>query len=96
MERTEFEAALVRDGFTVVSVTMQPNAINPEHMHPFDARLLVAEGSMTVAREGAPTRTYQAGETYEMPVGCRHSETAGEAGAIYVAGRLVPESRSVS
>lgn len=90
MDRTTFEAGLTRDGYTVVSVTMQPDANNPEHVHPFDARLLVIEGAMTIVREGAPTRTYSAGETFEMPVGTKHSETAGDLGAIYVAGRRVP------
>ena len=93
MDRTTFEAELTRDGFTIVSVTMQPDAVNPEHVHPFDARLLVTDGAMTIVREGAATRTYAAGETFEMPVGTRHSETAGAAGATYVAGRRVPENR---
>ncbi len=96
MDRATFEAELTRDGYTVVSITMQPEAVNPQHVHPFDARLLVTEGAMTVVREGAPTRTYQAGETFEMPVGTHHSETAGPAGATYVAGRRVPENRRAS
>jgi quercetin dioxygenase-like cupin family protein len=96
MDRATFEAELTRDGYTVVSVTMQPDAVNPEHVHPFDARLLVTEGAMTIVREDAPTRTYQVGETFEMPVGTRHSETAGSAGAVYVAGRRVPEHRRAS
>ena len=90
MDRSTFEAELTRDGYTVVSVSMQPNAVNAEHVHPFDARLLVAEGAMTIVRDGGPARTYTAGETFEMPVGTKHSETAGEAGAVYVAGRRVP------
>jgi quercetin dioxygenase-like cupin family protein len=90
MDRTTFEAELTRDGYTVVSVSMRPNAVNSEHAHPFDARLLVAEGAMTIVREGDATRTYNTGETFEMPVGTKHSETAGNAGAVYVAGRRVP------
>jgi len=90
MDRDTFEAALSRDGFEIVSVTMKPDAVNPTHVHPFDARLLVVEGAMTIDREDAPARTYQTGETFEMPNGTRHSETAGAGGAIYVAGRRVP------
>ena len=93
MDRATFEAALTRDGFEIVSVAMKPGAINPEHVHPFDARLLVVEGAMTIGREDAGQRTYAAGETFEMPVGTRHSETAGPAGATYVAGRRVPANR---
>ena len=93
MDRATFEAALTRDGFEIVSVAMKPGAINPEHVHPFDARLLVVEGAMTIDREDSGQRTYAAGETFEMPVGTRHSETAGPAGATYVAGRRVPAAR---
>ena len=90
MDRATFEASLTDGGFEIRSVTMQPNAVNPTHVHPFDARLLVVDGAMTIEREGAPTRTYRTGETFEMPNGCHHSETAGEAGATYVAGRRKP------
>lgn len=88
MDRATFEAAVTKDGYQVVQVSMKPDAVNPTHAHDFHARLLVVEGAMTIDREGAPTQTYQAGETFEMPLGCRHSETAGPAGATYVAGRL--------
>jgi len=55
MERTEFEAELQRDGYQVVQNTMQPGAINPEHAHDFDARLLVVAGEMTIVAEGIET-----------------------------------------
>jgi quercetin dioxygenase-like cupin family protein len=90
MDRPTFEASLINEGFQVVTVTMGPDAVNPEHVHPFDARLLVAEGTMTIWREDAPTHTYQVGDTFEMPAGTRHSETAGPGGATYVAGRRTP------
>jgi len=90
MDRTAFEAGLARDGYTPVSVSMEPNKINAEHLHPFDARLLVLEGSMTVTREDGPTRTYAAGEIFEMPRGTKHAEIAGETGATYLAGRRFP------
>jgi quercetin dioxygenase-like cupin family protein len=93
MDRTAFEAGLMRDGFEIVSVSMKPDAVNPQHAHSFDARVLVVDGAMTIDREGAPVRTYQLGEFFEMPAGCRHSETAGEAGATYVAGRRAPVNR---
>ncbi len=97
MDRAAFEAALTRDGFEIVSITMKPDAINPEHVHPFDARLLVLDGAMTIVRDdGAPTHVYQAGETFEMPSGCRHSETAGASGATYVAGRRTPIRKEAS
>lgn len=90
MDRATFEATLTREGFEIVTNIMKPDMVNPEHAHSFDARLLVVDGTMTIIRDGAPTRTYQVGETFEMPAGCRHSETAGAAGATYVAGRRAP------
>jgi quercetin dioxygenase-like cupin family protein len=94
MDRATFESSLTHEGFEIVSVTMKPDGVNPEHVHPFDARLLVVDGAMTIRREGAPIQTYQTGETFEMPSGCRHSETAGASGATYVAGRRAPANRS--
>jgi quercetin dioxygenase-like cupin family protein len=90
MDRAAFEAALGRDGYQIVTNTMLPGAINPTHAHSFDARLMVVAGAMTIAREGAETRTYNLGDTFDMPAGTRHSETAGAAGATYVAGRRQP------
>ena len=89
MERASFEAELQREGRQVVTVTMQPNQVNPEHAHDFEARLMVVEGEMTV-EAGVERRTYAAGDTFTMPLGRRHSEHAGPAGATYVAGRLKP------
>jgi quercetin dioxygenase-like cupin family protein len=93
MDRTTFEAALTRDGFEIVSISMKPDAVNPEHVHPFDARVMVVEGAMTVDREDTGARTFQPGESFELRAGCRHSETAGTAGASYVAGRRLPANR---
>jgi quercetin dioxygenase-like cupin family protein len=93
MDRTTFEASLTRDGFEIVSISMKPDAVNPEHVHPFDARVMVVEGAMTVDREDTGARTFQPGESFELHAGCRHSETAGAAGASYVAGRRLPANR---
>src|ERR1700741_4202715 len=89
MDRTAFEAELQRDGYQVVVNTMQPGAINPEHQHDFDARLLVVDGEMTVV-VGDQGRTYRVGDPFSMTHGSRHSEQAGPAGATYVAGRRKP------
>jgi quercetin dioxygenase-like cupin family protein len=89
MDRTTFEAELHRDGYQVAVNTMQPGAINPEHQHDFDARLLVVDGEMTIV-VGDERSTYNVGDTFSMTHGCRHSEQAGPAGATYVAGRRKP------
>jgi quercetin dioxygenase-like cupin family protein len=89
MDRTAFEAELQRDGYQIVVNTMQPGATNPEHQHDFDARLLVVAGEMTIMAEDQ-RNTYNVGESFSKPHGCRHSEQAGPAGATYVAGRRKP------
>jgi quercetin dioxygenase-like cupin family protein len=89
MDRSVFEAELQRDGYQVVVNTMQPDAINPEHVHDFDARLLVVVGEMTIHAEGE-RNTYRVGDTFSMQHGCRHAEHAGPEGATYFAGRRKP------
>jgi quercetin dioxygenase-like cupin family protein len=93
MDRATFEAGLTRDGYEIVSISMKPDAVNPEHVHPFDARVMVVAGAMTVDREDTGARTFQPGEWFELQHGCRHSEAAGGAGATYVAGRRLPAHR---
>ena len=87
MSRAEFETELREQGYAeVVDRRMEANAVNPEHAHEFDARLLVLEGEMTITR-GDDERTYRAGDTFEMSAGCRHAERCGPEGARYLAGR---------
>ena len=92
MDRTAFEAELRDEGYgEVVDRRMAANALNPEHEHEFDARLLVLEGAMTIASEGQE-RTYHAGDTFSMIAGCRHAEQCGPEGARYLAGRRYPKA----
>ncbi len=93
MDRTTFEAELRVQGYAeVVGRRMDANAVNPEHAHEFDAKLLILEGAMTIASEGQE-RTYRAGDSFSMTAGCRHAEQAGPDGAHYLAGRRYPAKR---
>jgi quercetin dioxygenase-like cupin family protein len=93
MDRTTFETELDAQGYAeIVDRRMEPNAINPEHAHEFDARLLILEGAMTIAADGAE-RTYRAGDTFAMAAGRRHAEHAGADGTRYLAGRRYPTMR---
>lgn len=87
MDRAAFEAELQREGRQLVTVSMQPGQVNPEHAHDFDARLMVVAGEMTVDF-GDRRNTYTCGDTFRVSLGHRHSEQAGPDGATYVAGRL--------
>jgi len=90
MERVIFETELHEQGYTeVVDRRMEAYALNPEHAHEFDARLLVLEGIMTITAEGTE-RIYRAGDTFTMRAGCRHSERSGPEGARYLARRRYP------
>lgn len=89
MDRIAFEAELQREGRQVVTVTMQPNQVNPEHAHDFEARLMVVAGAMTVDY-GDHRQSFTEGDTFTMQPGRRHAELAGPSGATYVAGRLKP------
>jgi quercetin dioxygenase-like cupin family protein len=80
MDRTTFETELRARGHAeVVDRRMPANAVNPEHAHEFDARLLILEGAVTIA-SGGQERTYCAGDTF-------HAEGAGPDGVRYLAGR---------
>jgi quercetin dioxygenase-like cupin family protein len=93
VDRTTFETELRQQGYAeMVDRRMEANALNPEHAHEFDARLLVLEGAMTITAEGQE-RTYRAGETFTMTAGCRHTEAAGSEGARYLAGRRYPNKK---
>ncbi|HJU16704.1 MAG TPA: cupin domain-containing protein [Stellaceae bacterium] len=90
MDRTIFEAELQAEGYRETALREMPaNQANPEHDHPFDARLLILGGEMTIAC-GGEERTYRAGDTFTMAAGRRHAERAGPAGVQYLAGRRHP------
>lgn len=93
MDRKAFEVELRDQGYgEMVDRRMDANSVNPEHSHEFDAPLLVLEGAMTIVSEGSE-RTYRAGDTFSMPVGCRHAEQSGPEGARYLAGRRYSTTR---
>ncbi|MSO99971.1 MAG: cupin domain-containing protein [Acetobacteraceae bacterium] len=86
MDRATFEAALTREGFEIVSITMKPDGVNPEHVHPFDARLLVLDGEITITRDGK-AETFRPGDSCAMPANYPHAERVGPQGVAYIAGR---------
>ena len=89
MDRQTFEAELARDGYEARENAMQPGAFNSDHEHPFDARLLVLAGEMTVAFDGQ-SKTCRPGDSFELAAFVTHSETVGPNGVSYVAGRRKP------
>lgn len=89
MTPSEFEAALLRDGYTADTRALPPGHATPEHTHPFDVRAMVLEGEITLTTtEGS--RTYKPGDVFTMAAGCPHAEAIGPNGVRNLPGRLYP------
>jgi quercetin dioxygenase-like cupin family protein len=87
MQRSEFEAAIRAEGFQeIFEKTGEPNAKATPHTHPFDVRILVLEGQMTVTT-GTEPHVCGPGDTFRMESNCEHFESHGPAGSRYVLGR---------
>jgi quercetin dioxygenase-like cupin family protein len=86
MDRATFEQSLKADGYEPVERQMDANHFNPEHVHEFDARVMLLDGEMTITR---PTgaQTFRRGDVCELAAGTPHSEQCGAQGARYLAGR---------
>jgi quercetin dioxygenase-like cupin family protein len=87
MNATEFESSLKRAGFQDVETKkVAPNTSTHPHSHSFSVRALVLAGDITLTSEGQ-SRTFRAGEVFEMAAGCVHSEQYGPDGSTYLFGR---------
>ena len=89
MDTATFEQQLRAEGYTAFAEgNLKPSLERPEHEHEFDAAVMITAGAMTLkTAEGA--RTYQPGESFRMPRGCRHAEsTAAEGCQFFIARRL--------
>jgi quercetin dioxygenase-like cupin family protein len=87
MDTTAVETTWKSVGYQEVETrTTLPNVATQPHAHPFDARVLVLAGTLTLTSQGQ-SRTYRAGETFEMAAGCLHSEQYGPEGATVLLGR---------
>lgn len=81
-----FRAQAEADGYTVVEKRMAPGTVNPDHSHPFDARLLITDGEISVSVDGETT-TCRAGDVFELDANRTHSEVIGPEGVCYLAAR---------
>ena len=50
MDRIEFKEKMERDGFTVSEKSMAAGTVNQDHTHPFDARLFILDGHITIGQ----------------------------------------------
>ncbi|MBC7610112.1 MAG: cupin domain-containing protein [Polaromonas sp.] len=87
MSPAEFEATLKADNFgEIVPVERPAGYAMGEHTHTFDACALITSGEFTLQVNGVST-TYAAGDIFRLSAGTPHHESAGPAGATYLAGR---------
>jgi quercetin dioxygenase-like cupin family protein len=86
-EREAFEARLRAEGYDeILTKTLAPNAVIPEHTHPFDVLAMVVDGEATIDCGQGP-RTYRPGDLLEVPRGVVHSEHYGPNGYTFIVGR---------
>ena len=87
MTEQEFRDQLAADGITnVVMVEREANGGMDTHSHPFEARLLILEGDITIVVDGV-TRHCGPGETFRLGADVPHIEKYGPQGVRYLAGR---------
>jgi quercetin dioxygenase-like cupin family protein len=87
MSPADFETGLKRAGYLEIETKQaMPDLSTQAHSHPFDVRALVLAGEVTLISQGQ-SRTYRAGEIFEMAAGCEHSERHGPEGTKCLVGR---------
>lgn len=86
MDKATFAEEIARDGYELVEASMDANLFNDTHTHPFDARLFVTSGELTVTF-GGETKTCRAGDTFSLAANTEHTEKVGPDGVAYIAGR---------
>ena len=95
LNREQFEAESRSEGYEIRDGEIKPDQHRPAHTHPFDAKLFVLDGSLTLVF-GADHVQYQAGDTCSVPAGTMHEEHTEADGVRYVAARRVPVPASAA
>jgi len=57
----------------LVEAELQPGGTIARHTHPGIESTYILEGSVEIPIEGQPTRSYKAGENYQIPAGKPHA-----------------------
>ena len=87
MNIKQFMDLLRQDGFPEpVEVQQIPNGGLEVHKHPFEVRALVIEGSIEIEVDGL-SKTYRAGDIFQLSLNQPHSESYGAEGVKYLASR---------
>ena len=86
MNQADFEADLRREGYQVFYGGLKAGAVNHDHSHDWDARVMVIGGEITITREGK-AETFRVGDSCAVAAGEMHAEHVGSQGVAYIAGR---------
>ncbi len=86
MNRSDFEADLLREGYRIFYGGLRASEINPDHRHGWDARIMVIAGEITITRDGK-AETFREGESCMVPANDPHAEHSGPQGVAYIVGR---------
>jgi hypothetical protein len=86
MNRAEFEADARREGYDIREGEIKPNVHNEPHVHEWDARLFLLDGSITLVRGNGP-ETFERGDSCSLSANTLHEEHTGGDGVRYVAAR---------
>ena len=76
MDRIEFKEKMERAGFTVNEKSMAAGTVNLDHTHPFDARLFVLDGHITIG-QGGEEKIFGPGDICSVDADVEHSEKVG-------------------
>ncbi len=95
MNRSEFEADVLREGYELREGGIEPNTHRPAHAHGFDARLFVLEGQITLVF-GEDRQVFGPGMSCNVPAGTIHEEHTEADGVKYLAGRRSAQAASAA
>lgn len=85
--KDEFLKELELAGFSeVVTVTREGNTGLGDHRHPFEAKALILDGTISIECAGRTTH-YAAGDVFHLALNELHSESYGPQGVVYLVGR---------
>ncbi len=82
----DFTVGLQKDGYEPTIVEYSALWEATDHVHEFDARLLITEGDFSVTIEGI-AMNFTTGDVLSLPANTVHSEIVGTQGVRYISGR---------
>lgn len=86
MKTKAWEKKLREEGFTrTFTWSDGPAAYYPDHTHDGVTAHIILDGEMTLTSEGQ-SRTYKAGDRFDVPAHTVHSAQMGPAGCRYLVG----------